>query len=73
LAKEAEDKEFKKYITYYFLKKGQHQEFNRKKKEQHNKLMEKAEKLEELDKKNEERRRQIFNKMKKWIKEEKKL
>lgn len=68
MAKQTEEKEFKKYITYYFLKKGQHQEFNRKKKEQHNKLMEKAEKLEELDKKNEERRRNLFNKMKKMDK-----
>jgi hypothetical protein len=63
LAKETEDKEFQKYITYYFLKKGQHQKLTKKKKEQSNKLLEKAEKLEELDRKNEERRKELFRKM----------
>jgi hypothetical protein len=63
LAKETEEKEFQKYITYYFLKKGQRQDLSKKKKERHNKLQEKAEKLEELDRKNEERRKQIMKKM----------
>ena len=63
LAKETEDKEFQKYITYYFLKKGQYQKLTKKKKEQNNKMQEKAEKLEELDRKNEERRKELFKKM----------
>ncbi len=63
LAKETEEKEFQKYITYYFLKKGQHQKLSKQKKEQNNKLQEKAEKLEELDRKNEERRKELFKKM----------
>ena len=68
LAKETEEKEFKKYITYYFLKKGQRQSLSKKKKERSNKLQEKAEKLEELDRKNEERRKQIMKKMQKMDK-----
>ena len=68
LAQETEEKEFKKYITYYFLKKGQAQTLSKKKKERGNKLQEKAEKLEELDRKNEERRKQIVRKMQKMDK-----
>ena len=68
LAKETEEKEFQKYITYYFLKKGQSQSLSKKKKERSNKLQEKAEKLEELDRQNEERRKQIMKKMQKMDK-----
>lgn len=68
LAQETEEKEFKKYITYYFLKKGQAQSLSKKKKDRGNKLQEKAEKLEELDRKNEERRKQIMRKMQKMDK-----
>ena len=32
LAKETEEKEFQKYIRYYFLKKGQSQDLSKKKK-----------------------------------------
>ena len=32
LAKQTEEKEFQKYITYYFLKKGQSQQWSKKKK-----------------------------------------
>ena len=60
--------EFKKYITYYFLKKGQNQKLSKHKKEQHTKLQEKAEKLEEIDRKNEERRKELFKKMQKMDK-----
>ena len=63
LAKETEEKEFQKYITYYFLKKGQSQSLSKQKKERNTKLQEKAEKLEEIDKKNEERRKQLMKKM----------
>ena len=39
------------------------QKLSKQKKEQNNKLQEKAEKLEELDRKNEERRKELFKKM----------
>ena len=68
LAQETEEKEFKKYITYYFLKKGQNQKLSKQKKEQHTKLQEKAEKLEEIDRKNEERRKELFKKIQKMDK-----
>ena len=65
LAKETEEKEFQKYITYYFLKKGQSQSLSKKKKEKSNKLQVFKEKLEELDRNNEERRKQLMRKMQK--------
>ena len=68
LAKESEEKEFQKYIAFYFLKKGQRISLSRKKKEAQTKLQEKAEKLEELDKQNEERRKQLFKRMQKMDK-----
>ena len=68
LAKDTEEKEFQKYITYYFLKKGQSQKLSKKKKEQNSKLQEKTEKLEEIDRKNEERRKELLKKMQKMDK-----
>ena len=65
LEKETEEREFQKYITYYFLKKGQNQSLSKKKKESNNKLQEKAEKLEEIEKQNEEKRKELVKKMKK--------
>lgn len=65
LEKETEEREFQKYITYYFLKKGQSQSLSKKKKEQSNKLQEKADKLDELERQNDERRNQLAKKMKK--------
>ena len=44
LEEETRKKEFQKYVTYYFLKKGQKQELSKKKKERSNKLKEKSEK-----------------------------
>ena len=63
LEKETQEREFKKYITYYFLKKSQSQSLSKKKKDSNNKLQEKAEKLEELEKKNEENRKNLIYKM----------
>ena len=63
LANESKEKEFRKYITYYFLKKSQKQLLSKKKKIRGNKLKEKEEKLEELDRQNEERRKEIVRKM----------
>ena len=68
LEKETQEKEFQKYITYYFLKKGQSQNLSKKKKEQNNKLQEKADKLEEIEKQNEEKRKNLFRKMQKMDK-----
>ena len=68
LAKETEEKEFQKYITYYFLKKGQSQDLSKKKKEKSNKLQNFKEKLEELDRDNEERRKKLIKKMQKMDK-----
>jgi hypothetical protein len=65
LEKQTEEREFQKYITYYFLKKGQSQSLSKKKKEQSNKLQEKADKLDELEKQNDEKRNQLAKKMKK--------
>jgi hypothetical protein len=64
LEKETEEREFNKYITYYFLKKGQSQALSKLKKKQNNKLQEKAERLDELERKNDERREGLVNKMK---------
>ena len=55
-------------ITYYFLKKGQNQSLSKKKKEQNNKLQEKADKLEEIEKQNELKRIEILRKMNKMDK-----
>ena len=65
LEKETEEREFQKYITYYFLKKGQSQSLSKKKKEQSNKLQEKADKLDELERQNDEKRNQLAKRMKK--------
>ena len=65
LEQETKEKEFQKYVTYYFLKKNQRQALNSKKKERNNKLKEKSEKLEELDRINEEKRKDIVKKMQK--------
>jgi hypothetical protein len=68
LEKATQEKEFQKYITYYFLKKGQNQNVSKKKKEQNNKLQEKADKLEEIEKQNEEKRKNLVRKMQKMDK-----
>ena len=65
MEQETKEKEFQKYVTYYFLKKSQRQQLTSKKKERSNKLKEKSEKLEELDRLNEEKRKQIIKKMQK--------
>lgn len=64
LEKATEEREFNKYITYYFLKKGQSQSLSQKKKKQNNKLQEKAERLEEIERLNDERRDKLVKKMK---------
>ena len=63
LEEETREKEFQKYVTYYFLKKGQKHELNQKKKERTNKLKEKSEKLDEIDRANEEKLKDIMKKL----------
>ena len=71
MEQDSKEKEFQKYVTYYFLKKGQKQSLSKKKKEVSNKLKEKTEKLEELDRANEERRKDIMRRMQKMEKKRK--
>ena len=68
LAKATEEREFQKYITYFFLKKEQNKSLSKKKKEQNNKLQEKADKLEEIEKQNELKRTELLRKMNKMDK-----
>ena len=68
LEKETEQREFQKYITYYFLKKGQSKSLSTKKKEQDHKMQEKADKLGEIENQNEEKRKELIKKMNKMDK-----
>ena len=71
LEEETREKEFQKYVTYYFLKKSQKQSLNKKKKENSNKLKEKSEKLEEIDRLNEEKLKEIMKKLQRMDKKRK--
>ena len=71
LEEETREKEFQKYITYYFLKKSQKQKLNKMKKESNNKLKEKSEKLEEIDRLNEEKLKEITKKLQRMEKKRK--
>ena len=68
LEKETEQREFQKYITYYFLKKGQSKSLSTKKKEQDHKMQEKADKLGEIENQKEEKRKELIKKMNKMDK-----
>ena len=68
LESETREKEFQKYVTYYFLKKSQHQSLTKKKKERSTKEKEKSEKLEEIDRALEEKRKDLFKRMQKMDK-----
>ena len=50
LAKETEEKEFKKYISFYWLRKAQEKAIKKKMKEKTEKLKERTERIEELEK-----------------------
>ena len=64
LKKEAEEKEFKKYCVVYWLRKEREKNMVKKKKEQSDKLAEKAEKLEELERNNEKKRKELIKRIK---------
>ena len=63
LAKAAEEKEFQKYITYYFMKKNQRMHLSHQRKMRATKFNEKVERLEELEKKDHERRKNLLKKI----------
>ena len=63
LAKETEQKEFKKYISFYWLRKAQEKALNLKNKEKKNKLKEKSERIEEIEKENEKKGKELIDKI----------
>jgi hypothetical protein len=63
LAKETEEKEFKKYISFYFLRKAQENALKQKKKEKRTKMKEKNERMEEIERKNKERENNLIKKI----------
>ena len=65
LAKETEEKEFKKYIAFYWLRKAQEKALRQKTKEKYNKLKEKTERIEELEKFNEKKGKDLIAKIRK--------
>ena len=65
LAKETEEKEFKKYIGFYWLRKAQERALRQKTKEKNNRLKEKAERIEELQKENIKKGKEIIAKIRK--------
>lgn len=64
--KENEEKYFKKYVSFYWLRKTKEKEFRIKKKETSDKLSEKNEKILLLEKINEKKRNNILKKIQAW-------
>ena len=62
--KKTEDKEFSKYVSFYFQRKKKQESIDKKNIEKKNKQTEKLEKFEEIEKENNERQKKIINKMK---------
>ena len=67
LAKETEEKEFKKYVSFYFLRKAQENALKQKRKEKKTKMKEKNERMEELERFNKERENNLIKKMMKKV------
>ena len=65
LAKETEEKEFQKYISFYWLRKAQERALKKKMKEKKDKLKERTERIEELEKINEKKGKVISDKIRK--------
>ena len=63
LAKETEEKEFKKYISFYFLRRAQENALKQKNKEKKTKMREKNERIEELERLNKERENALLKKI----------
>lgn len=65
LAKETEEKEFKKYISFYWLRKAQEKALRQKTNIKNNKLKEKSERIEELEKEKEKKGKELLAKIRK--------
>jgi hypothetical protein len=63
MARENEEKGIQKYIGFYWLRKAQERELRRRTKAKNTKLKEKAEKLEELEKENEKKSKDLMAKI----------
>ena len=63
MAKENEEKGFQIYIGFYWLRKAQERELRRRTKAKNTKLKEKAERLEELEKENEKKNKDLMAKI----------
>ena len=72
LAKETEEKEFKKYVSFYFLRKAQENALKQKRKEKKTKMKEKNERMEELERFNKERENNLIKKMMKKVQKKEK-
>ena len=65
LAKETEEKEFQKYVSFYWLRKAQERALKKRLKEKKDKLKERTERIEELEKINEKKGKIITDKIRK--------
>jgi hypothetical protein len=65
LAKETEEKEFQKYISFYWLRKAQERALKKRLKAKNEKLKERTERIEELEKINEKKGKVITDKIRK--------
>ena len=63
MARENEEKGFQKYIGFYWLRKAQERELRRRTKAKNTKLKEKAERIEEIEKENEKKNKDIMAKI----------
>jgi hypothetical protein len=63
LAKETEEKEFQKYISFYWLRKAQERALKKRLKAKNEKLKERTERIEELEKINEKKGKVITDKI----------
>ena len=64
IVKENEERDFKKYVAFYWQRKLKERENKKRRKENNNKLKEKAEKFKELEVMNEKKREDILKKLK---------
>ena len=64
IAKENEERDFKKYCAFYWKRKSNEEENKKRKKENNKKQKEKVERLMEIEKLNEKRRNNILQKIK---------
>ena len=63
IARENKEKEFKKYISFFWLRKAQEKAMRAKTKEKTNKLKERTERIEEIEKENEKKGKELMEKI----------